>query len=345
MTTNFSFIIEILKSLHQYGVFYLVLIFLFIYFLRNPEKVEKWHSLLYRLFAWTNKKIARKYVASNIQAKIGEISKKINYEVEGALPYGIDIKWTNAENIESEVKEGKVIILMKDYHNQSINLARAALAYVQEGLIPQARPYVEKTLMKSIDYITARNIVAGNTGSVRYLNDEIIEKERSDPNLDLWLKKINEIDNQGLLTRMVFQDFQEYLTPLYPTDPTDPVIKETTNYVDYIHQFITRRPEEREVPPFSSAMFPIEIVPVAIREKIEALGFEPYLKFVEGALLKGRKRFHIIAAGKANIELAKLCAERISKEFSFVEKRKESYQGIYRGARMKLVCITVESPQ
>jgi hypothetical protein len=66
---------------------------------------------------------------------------------------------------------------------------------------------------------------------------------------------------------------------------------------------------------------------------------------VKEALQKGRKRFHIIAAGKTNIELAKSCAERISKEFSFVEKRKESYQGIYRGARMKLVCITIESPQ
>jgi hypothetical protein len=147
--------------------------------------------------------------------------------------------------------------------------------------------------MKSLDYITARKLVAGNTGSVRYLNDEIIEKERSDQNLDLWLKKI---------------------TPLYPTNPTDPVIKETTNYVDYIHQFITRKSDER-LPPFSGAMFPVQIFPLAMREKVEALGFEPYLQFVKEALQKGRKRFHIIAAGKTNIELAKSCAERISKNF------------------------------
>jgi hypothetical protein len=341
---DFSSVIEITKSLYQYGVFYLVIIFLLIYFLRNPEKVEKWHSLLYRLFAWASKKNAQRYVSHDIQAEIGAMSKKINLEVEGALPYGIEIKWTNVEKVESDVKEGKIIILMKDYHNQSINLARAALVYVHEGLIPQARPYVEKTLMKSIDYITTRKLLAKNTGSVRYFNDEIIEKEKiTDQNLDLWLKRIAEINNLGFLTRMVVQDLQDYLTLLYPTNPTDSVYKETINYADYVYKFVTKKPEEERVPPFSSAMFPIEIVPIAMREKVALLGFEPHLKFVEERSSKGRTRFHIIAAGKVNVALAKLFGERLLKEFSFVERKNESYEGIYRGAQTKLACITLES--
>lgn len=344
MLADFSFIVDIIKALHQYGVFYPVLIFLFIYFFRSPEKIEKWYSLFYRLFAWASEKSARKYISHNIQAEIRERSKKINSEVEGAMPYGLEIKWTNVEDVESEVREGKVIILMKDYHNQSVNLARAALVYTHEGLMPQVRPYVEKTLMKSIECITARKLVAGNTGGMRYLNEEIIEKEKkADQNLDLWMKKISEIDSQGLLTRIVFQDFQDYLGQLYPTDPTPAVLKASADYVDYIYNFITRTHEEK-VPPLSSDVFPTQIVPIAIREKVETLGFVPHLQFVEALLQRGRKRFHIIAAGKANVELAKVCAEEMSRKLSLVEKRKENYQGFYRGKRMNLLCVTLESP-
>lgn len=330
-------LLEFFKALYQYGIHVLVLVFIIFYLIFFPEKAEKLSSLFYRLFAFFHQAVARRYVALNIQSEIGAVSKKVNSELEGALPYGVKVKWIATDKVETEVKKSRVVIMMKDYRNQSINLARAALAYTHEGLLPRAREYVEKTLMKAIDYIVARKIVSGNTGSVRYLN-EVLEVERKiDQNFNTWVSKVNEIDDQGYLTRIVFYNFF-CLERLRPRLPDEGVYKETTDYVNLVHRVVTKRPEEDINPTFDGPCIRVAIVLIA---KYGVMGIEPHLDFIKRALGGGIEQFHLVAAGKPNILLTELAAKRASQELPLKIEREEVYKGNYRGQRMDLTCITL----
>ncbi|RLI81348.1 hypothetical protein DRP04_06405, partial [Archaeoglobales archaeon] len=89
----------------------LIFAFGFIYLLLNPEKAEKWGSLLYKLFCFVSLSAEKRYIALNIQGQINSFQKAINKEVEGLLPYGIKIDWVGEDiTPESFIAEGKLII-------------------------------------------------------------------------------------------------------------------------------------------------------------------------------------------------------------------------------------------
>ena len=64
------------------------IIILLWFFLKNPEKVEKWASMFLKLGAYVNKKAEKMYMATNIQASISEKRKKMGLGGD-VFEYGI----------------------------------------------------------------------------------------------------------------------------------------------------------------------------------------------------------------------------------------------------------------
>ena len=94
-----------------------------IYFLLNPEKVEKWASLFAKLFSSVSKKMEKHYISKDIEYKINLFRKKINKECEGLVPYKTEIKFIKPASIRSESEEhqkDKLIIILRDKQNQDI---------------------------------------------------------------------------------------------------------------------------------------------------------------------------------------------------------------------------------
>jgi len=60
---------------------------------QEPEKLEKWASILNRLLSWVSIEYEKRGVAGDIQADIRKTSRLINSQVpKEILPYGIKIK-------------------------------------------------------------------------------------------------------------------------------------------------------------------------------------------------------------------------------------------------------------
>jgi len=348
LNQEFNIILEILKLvfniLFQQGppwiVFFIVFI-LVVWFLFYPEKAEKCASLLYRLFASVSYYASRKYISLNIQSEINSKIRNLNKEVKGALPYRMKIRWVRAEETEAEVKNGNVIVIMRDYRNQSINIAHAALAYTCKGLLPKARDYVQPTLMRSIDYMIARKLAKGNTGAVNYLTALFEDESSKNPTLKNWKERLVPIDEQGYLTRIMIFDFRS-LGESFSGYPTDDIRKETVEYAKLVHRLVTKKPEEDVNPYFNKKYLHVAITPIA---RAETMSIEPHLNFIKRALSEGVTTFHIVAAGKWNATLARIIIERAEKELGLIRtKDGEIYKGLYRGAKMDLFHAILEKP-
>lgn len=345
---DFNISLELLKLLFNillqkgppWFVFSIVLIIL-VWFLFCPEKAEKCASLLYRMFASISYFASRKYISLNIQGEINGKIKKLNKEVKDALPYRMKIRWVKAEEAEAEVKNGNVIVFMRDYKNQSINIAHAALAYTCKGLLPKARNYVEPTLMRSIDYMVAMKIAEGNTGAVKYLN-ELFESESSkNTALKSWRNKLISIDKQGYLTRVMIFDFKS-LSEFFPGPSTDDIRKETAEYAKLVHRLATKKPGEKVNPSFNGKYLHVAITPIA---RAEIMTIDPHLNFIKHSLNEGVNTFHIVAVGKRNITLARIVMKRAEKELGLIRiKDGETYKGFYRGMKTDMFHAILERP-
>jgi uncharacterized protein YcfJ len=93
-----------------------------IYVFKNPEKVEKWGSIIYKFASYVIKKYEKNYMMSDIQSTI-EIKRKELGLKNDVLPYGIKIKWTEEESVEVDLQQNKVLVMMKPSESQSKNLA------------------------------------------------------------------------------------------------------------------------------------------------------------------------------------------------------------------------------
>ena len=345
MFNVFSDIVKLIfKFLFQQGppwIVFSIILILLIWFLIYPEKAEKCASLLCRLFASVSYNISRKYISLNIQGEINGRIRDLNKEVRGALPYRMKIKWVKAEEIEAEVRDGNVIVIMRDYKNQSINIAHAALAYTCKGLLPKARDYVQPTLMKSIDYIVARKLVKGNVGALNYLTTLFEEESSKNLKLKKWMGILAPIDERGFVTRIIIFDFKD-LGESLSSYPTNDARKETAEYVKLVHRFVTKEPEEDVNPSFNKKYLHVAITPIA---KAKIISIEPHLNFIKRSLGEGITTFHIVAAGKYNIALARCVVERAEKELGLMKiKGEEIYKGFHRGAKMDVFHAILRKP-
>jgi len=311
----------------------LILLWLFV---KNPEKIEKWVSMLLRLFAYFSERAERSYMATNIQAIIDEKRKKMGAG-GNVLAYGLKIKWTNQDSAEVDLKENKVIAMMRPFKSQAKNLAVIVSLYVPRALLPRSKEYVDKNLIASIEYVISKTILESNPIAMGYYIDREIQKH-SDETKEL-IQMVAHIHEIGRLTRVIIPELQD-LSKLYPMEPNQSIHNETVELVKEIHKFETivePAKEEEGAGIFSGKHIKMALVPVGKAEKLLITGIQSHLDFIEKQIDKGISHFYIVSAGASN-KYAKLLAERASKKFNLSLVFSEEYVGKFRGEKKKMFC-------
>ena len=308
-----------------------IALFLLIYFTIYPEKFERFVALVYRLLAPMRRWFSKRYIAYDIQGKINSQIKKINKESNNALPYGIKVRWTDVDTAEAEIRRGKVVVIMKDYKNQSVNMARAALAYTSMGLIPKSRSYVKPDLMRTIDYIVARKLVEDDAGARKYLEASFEEEKTGNPRMGNYMNLLIPIDEQGLLTRLLLYDFR-WLGDILHSYPNKDVHEETVKYTEFVHRIVTKQPGE-DVP----LMFPGRYIKTNVILVARETSLAPFshVTAIQLCVKRGATTIHVLAAG-SNITLAKAVVTMAKNDLGLIKVREEEYKSYYHPAQKKM---------
>jgi len=304
-----------------------------------PEKFEKIASHILKVLSWVSSGIGKRYVAADLQSRVNESARKLEKTTSNLLPYRLKIKWVNSKSIEGYLKDGQVIVMMRKYNNQSKNLAYATKKYVQMGLLPNARRYIEPILRTAIDDVFCKEIMKDNPDAVEIFSKEIIDPEtKENPGLEQKIIMIDEINVRGYLTRILLREFQK-LNIIYPKEPSQDIFEETVGTTEMLHRLVAKKPQEKVNPTYSGKYINLVIVPVA---KEEVGDIMPHKKFIANRIAQGASEFYIVAAGKLNISLAKYLIHKIIKELHLELKFEDEYSGFYRGQRMSLFCALLK---
>jgi len=289
-----------------------------------------------KLFAYFSERAEKGYMATNIQSCIAEKRKKLGIGRD-VLAYGIEIRWTDQDSFEIDLRKNKVIAMMRPFKSQAKNFATIVSLYVPRALLPVSRRYVDPNLMASIDYTISKTILEDNPIAMQYYVDREIEKH-SDEMKGL-IEKITFLHDLGRLTRVLIPEIQG-LSNLYPIDSTSQIYEETPSFANEMHRFETIEiPTENEEGAgiFSKDHIKMAVVPVGKEERISATGISAHLDFIKRRLTEGILHFYIVSVGANNI-FAKLLAERASKELGLNLVFSEEYEGKFRGRNRRMFC-------
>lgn len=295
----------------------------------HPEKVEKWSSIIARVFSIFSRKIERVYVARDIQTRINSFADVANSEVGGVLPYRIKIEWVKVRETTPEafIKNGEIVVKMDHHRNQAKNLAYSTIAYVSTGTIPRARQYINENVVKAIDFTIAKKIFVreGRHDALQIFVDEIFDPETGkNPNVKKYCTTMENLDTRRLFTRVLLREFLKLGAEAYPEIPAESIKEETKNFVEFLEKIATK---ERgvNVPgglDFEGNRIRTSLILIARPEVRDLYGVDPYLSAVKTCVEKGINSIYILAAGQLNIITAKLVAQQLerSEEIKKIEE-------------------------
>jgi len=309
-------LVDILKFILENGSWGLVIILIgvIVYFIINPDKVEKWSSMLARMFSFLGKNIEKQYISKDIQFKINSYGKEMNKECNDLVPYKTEIKFINPSVFKKEscqhVKE-KVIIFMKDRHNQDENFIIAAMLSTEKTLIPNSRIYVEKNLMKSVDLQFVKNLIVSKNKSIlnsyvdKYFSPEIQKKKVLNENVQI-LEKMTE---RGIFTRILLQELKSYGVNFYPRSTNQMITKETKAFFKSLKELAYKKPQEDVNLQFNGSFIKVSFILIGISSRVftlRGINTDPYKQRAFICEDDGIKTIYILAWGVNTIAAKKL---------------------------------------
>jgi hypothetical protein len=300
-------------------------------FFKHPEKVEKWISIMTRTIAYFSKKAARTHMMTDIQSTIDAQRKKLNIHEE-VLPYGVSVKWTNADEVQTDLKENKVVIMMCPYQSQARNLAHIVSVYVPRALLPKARRYVEPNLMSGIDHTVSKFILKENTTALEYYLSEVMEQANDE--VKSWIVKMDKLNEQGILSRILLPEIKR-LDILYPQEPNQKVLIESVELASLLHRLATKEPGIDISPHYSGMYIKMAVVPVAKPGKIADEGVGAHLAFIEYALSYGIDHFYVVSTGPL-IKYARDLVRIIQQKLKLEKVYEDEHKGLFRGKLTKI---------
>lgn len=273
-----------------------------IYLVTHPEVAEKWGSIFTRLFSNISKRAERTTVGLGIQGDIDSFAKSLNREVNGVVPYGVQIEWViGGATRESFFRENKIVIRM-DYHtNQDENLVRAALEYVSKGLLTDSKPYLDSKVVDSVDLICTKKLIESQRrGALHFYYGEILNPIlESDEDIREYVHMMQQLDEGGYFTQILLKELHRLGVLMHFTIPDDQIRGETRDFVGFLDAKITNKPPGVDVDPtFIGQRIKTSIVYVA---RADATSVEPHVRWVEKCLQKGVDTIYLCARGEINI--------------------------------------------
>ncbi len=345
--SEFTGILKFLSDNFPWAIV-IVLIVILIYFIINPEKIEKWSSIFARIFSFMSNKIEKHYISRDIQYKINSFGKEINKECQDLIPYKTEIRFINPTGFTKESCqhcEDKVIILMKDKHNQDENFVKAALISTENTLIPNSRNYVEPTLMKSIDLQFVKNLIfSENKNKLSFYIDNYFAPEIQENNiLEGNIKVLEKLTEQGIFAKILLQELKDYGMVFYPNTPNNKIIKETKDFFENLRELAFKKHHEDVKLIFEGINIKVSFLLIGKTTKIfkpRGINISPYKQRIFTCEEIGINIVYILAWG-INIVAARKLSDELDLMPDRFQKLSESSYKIKINKREKLDAICI----
>jgi hypothetical protein len=313
-----------------------------VYVLMNPEKAEKWASILLRLGAVISSRAEKRSVASDIQSDINIFAKRMTNIDSRILPYGLRIRWENIKDAtpESFIKEDQVVVRLSHHKNRAKNIVLATLAYVHSGLLPDVRAHIDEDVSKSLDFTVTRKILVDQKrlDGLQILEMQISTAAEDAAGVKGLCKAMTGLDGIGLFDLILLRELADVGKLLAGTLPQDQTKTEIREFIGACEKLAEKEPGKDVSPDFEGKRIRVSIVLIARFETYMMRGIEPHLNWIKKCIDREIDSIYVVARGP-NIQIAK----DVDAALTDLSLRKvgESYPKAWdaRGRKVNTVCL------
>lgn len=310
--------------------------------LKNLDKVEALVAWFYRTFSWAHKKWEYGNVATNVQSTVNTVSEALNREAPDVSPHPMKIEWAKtAQAAEAFLRDGEIIVTMDYSPNRDRNLVVSTLAYLGKGLLPRARPYVDKILLRATDFTVAKRIFmsARQSLAMSFFFENYLEPEmEKEPQLRDGCTLLDRLQGAGFFSRIFLRQIHYIGDKVFPATPDDATRRESRDFAYFLEEIATRERGEKTSLTFARSRIRANVMLVA-REEAKLWGTQRYERRTQINLDRGIEHMYICARGVDNISLAQQIAKEQEKADRLKVLTQHNFLQTIDGEECNAICI------
>ena len=307
------------------GLFAILLIFFLYVAATKPENFKIYFGFLFNLLASPLKVFRKKAIRFKIEGPTTKALKKLSKEVPEIEIPELVIEWVSGDNLETKLKEGKAIIKLKFDNDNTRNILKATSIYVRDAFLKHSKPYISDSFRKALDLIISKKLLLKIKRNQSNLISQFFEENSIEsPEVFEKCEKIEEIDDNGLLTRILIRELNNFGDKLLGRIPKPEHKQESEEFLDFINQITTRDFDDYTPLAFTNNTLRVGIILVARTETYLNYGLEPYLRRIKLGRANGIESFYLLARSE-KVEILVRVAEELLQtgNFILVNKPKE----------------------
>ncbi len=289
-----------------------VLLILYLGFM-HIEKLVMILTWICRFFSWANRTWKQKTVAAGIQSQINIFAEAIESEVQGVMPHPMRIKWITSGEELAHLKEGQIVVRLRNEFNDARNIVTATMLYIAEGLLRDSRPYIDGTLIKALDLTIAWKTleqVRKSEVTHHFLTNFFNPSLEDDEALQEDCEMMSDLEVSGLLTRILMREMRILGTKATALRESRTIAlkTETRSFSNFIHTIATSERGSKHPLDFVGNKIRVGILLVARMETLAKSGLRAHENWFRRKRRMGVETIYVLAIGDANVHRAKRLA-------------------------------------
>ena len=300
------------------------------YLAKNPEKIEKWSSMISKGLSSLSIRWEKNTLANDIQTDINSFSQSIDPQ-NGFLPYKIKIDWVSRKSKEAFIREGKVVVKMRRYGNQARNFLYATIEYTEKGLLPESRHLMDKRVLSALELAFINKLLTERKrfDSRQLFIDEIYEEQAKEGSL---IKKYSEafinLDDKGVFAGVVLPEYSLLGKTGSKEIQNEKIMADTIGFAEMLSRLANKRHGHDVDPNYKGSIISCAIVLIARSETYEEKGLAPYITYINGCVEKGTRCIYVCGIGEKNIYIAQQLRDgyESSKRVKFNSQTTKAFQ-------------------
>lgn len=325
------------------GVFIAIFYLIFLHL----ESIDILRSWIWKLVCWITRSVKLGAVSAEIQAKINSAAERVEQDTRDLLPYPLRIHWITTGEEFAKLEDQVIAVRLRNELDDARNLVAVTTLYVQSGFMQQSRVYIADTLMRALDIKMTWRLLSTtvDTDCGRFFLSEVRQRAISDDNSDpSTVVKVDDIDNQGLLTRILLRELRFVGPKQKGRLPSPDIWSETTEFLNFVHTMVVSGRGEQYPLNFLGKTIKVSLQPVARIETVASSGLRVHKRWLRHKTEIGIETIYILGIGDRNIDLATHLAQW-AKDEALIEiaRRQEFNTPSYSGRPTRSVVITCHS--
>ena len=284
------------------------------FFVSDLSRLWRAWGLLARLPFLLTRRWKRNAAGARIEAHVNSAISQLSREAPSAFPCTFRLEWISSAEQHALLRDGTVVVRVRDQPDQARALAASTMLFLQRGVLPDARPFIERRVVNAMDLVLACRMLENSPflATLNALSEDYLEPSLEDPRTAAFYETADTTDRAGLLTRIVLREFSGLPERLAGLHPSAAIRAETANFLLFVGRVAART---SEVPlSYFGRYLKCTVALIARTDVYESAGLALYRRNFKRDIDSGIHVIYLLARGIRNLGIARAIAKWASDE-------------------------------